>query len=86
MKVMRYLLVAAVGAAVGLLWAPKRGAELRRELEQRLGPWLSGRGLLPAAGDHVTMASGGREDEELQSKIEDTRRRLREQLEDKSDS
>jgi gas vesicle protein len=86
MKVKRYLLVAGVGAAVGLLLAPKKGSELRRELEQRLGPLLSGLGLLQGSADQVTMSSGTPMGDELQSKIEETRRRLHEQREETNPS
>jgi gas vesicle protein len=82
MKLMRYLFVGSVGAAIGMLLAPKPGKDLRRELDERFGSRLSGAGLLSSgeSSGAVDTETG----DSLQAKIEATRQRLQEQAEGQS--
>jgi gas vesicle protein len=77
MKLMRTLFIAGIGAAVGMLLAPKPGKDLRRELEERFGSLIPGTGLLSSGDTGRTYAEES--SESLQAKIEATRRRLQEQ-------
>lgn len=85
-KLVRYTFVGLIGAIVGLLVAPKPGRELRKELEARFGPRLGEMGLLSPVEDQVRMATVEEGEQALQAKIEETRRRLREQAEGGSEA
>jgi gas vesicle protein len=80
-----FLFGAIVGAVIGLLAAPKTGKETREQLKATLG----GGGLdLGAQGDKLKSAFGaGKESaadqsEALKRKIEETRARLRQQMDE----
>ncbi len=73
-----FLFGAVVGAVTGLLVAPKAGKETRAQ--------LFGEGVLGAQADRLKgllgggLCAGADQDEELERKIEETRERLRSEI------
>lgn len=72
-----FLLGAGIGAVAGLLLAPKPGREIREELFGG-SPDIAG---APGAGAGASSLSGVKQEQNLKARIEETRARLKADIE-----
>lgn len=84
-----FVIGSALGAIAGLLFAPKKGEEMREDIKRRTDDLMKqGRDAYDTQREKITSAietgktSAGEKADNIRDRIEDTRKRLQEQVDE----